>query len=126
MEAMRKVDVLRAACCVSGVDGNAHAVERRILEMLAKEVGVGSASLDAMIHRAETEEDYYESQFRVLKSDPSETMKLLFSVALVDRELSTSELDVLSRLAQRLKLTQEEFNRMRAQAESYLKRQNVS
>lgn len=121
MEAMRKVEVLRAACCVSGVDGTTSDSERRILDMLAKEVGVGQASLEAMISRAETEPNYFESQFRVLKSAPAETIQLLFSVALSDHELTTAEVEVLFRLSQRLGLGEAQFKNIRAQAVQYLK-----
>ena len=116
MEAMTKVEVLRAACCVSGVDGKAGEDERPILDMLANEVGVGEASLIAMILRAETEPDYCEAQFRVLKADPPETMKLLFSVALADRKLTEKEIDVLRNLSQKLELPTERFDTMLEQA----------
>lgn len=122
MEAMRKVEVLRAACCVSGADGAASDAERKILEMLANEVGVGQASLEAMIQRAETEPDYFESQFRVLKSDPQETVQLLFSVALADHELTTAEVEILYRLSQRLGLNESQFKHIRGQAVAYLKK----
>lgn len=116
MEAMTKVEVLRAACCVSGVDGEAGDAERPILNMLAREVGVGEASLNAMIDRAETEPDYCEAQFRVLKADPPETMKLLFSVALADRKLTEKEIDVLRNLSQKLELPAERFDALLAKA----------
>lgn len=116
MDAMTKVEVLRAACCVSGVDGEAGAEERPILEMLAKEVGVGDASLGAMMDRAVTEPDYYESQFRVLKAEPLEAIKLLFSVALADRKLSEKESNVLSILAKKLDVTDDQFQQLHEQA----------
>lgn len=118
MEAMTKVEVLRAACCVSGVDGKAGEEERPILDMLAREVGVGEASLSTMINRAETEPDYCEAQFRVLKADPPETMKLLFSVALADRKLTEKEIEVLRNLSQKLDVPTERFDAMLAQASS--------
>jgi len=116
MEAMTKVEVLRAACCVSGVDGKAGNDERPILDMLAREVGVGEASLRAMIDRAETEPEYIDAQFRVLKADPIETMKLLFSVALADRKLTEKEIDVLRKLSQKLDVPTERFDAMLAKA----------
>ena len=126
MEAMRKVEVLRAACCVSGIDGNASEVERQILDLLAREVGVGRASMEAMISRAETEPDYYQSQFRVLKSDALETIQLLFSVALSDHALAPEEIEVIYRLSQRLGLEEDQFKKVQAQAIQYLKSKIVT
>lgn len=120
MEGMVKVQVLRAACCVAGSDGNADPTERKILEMLAAEVGVGEASLDAMLQRAETEPNYVEDQFRVLKSDPKESMRLLFSVALSDGVLQDSELNVLQRLAAKLNVTDEVYQNWLVEARAYL------
>jgi len=59
-DAMRQVELLRAACCVAGVDGHASDAEQLILQRLADEAGVGAASLSAMIELAETDEQFYE------------------------------------------------------------------
>ena len=120
MDGMVKVQVLRAACCVAGADGLNEPPERRIVDLLAREVGVGDASLQAMLERATEEDDYYKDQFRVLKSDPKETMALLFSVALADGKLEQSELDVLGRLAQKLGVTDEQFTKWVAEANQLL------
>ncbi len=111
MKGMRKVEVLRAACCVAGADGEVTDAERRLLQQLADEVGVGAASLAAMIERATTDEKYYADQFRVLKSDPEQTLQLLFQVAIADRRLSRDECLCLKRLARRLELPDEQFDR---------------
>lgn len=84
--------------------------------MLAKEVGVGEASIEAMLERAATEEDYVQDQFRVLKAEPKEAMRLLFSVALSDKQLEDKEVEVLRRLAQKLDVADEEFDRLLAEA----------
>ena len=116
MDAMVKVQVLRAACCVAGADGLNEPAERSIIDMLAREVGVGEASIEAMLERASTEEDYVHDQFRVLKAEPKETMRLLFSVALSDKQLEDKEVEVLLGLAQKLEVTDEEFERLLAEA----------
>jgi uncharacterized tellurite resistance protein B-like protein len=111
MEAMRKVEILRAACCVAAADGETDEGELRILQQLAAEVGVGEASLTAMIDRAESDPNFYTEQFRVLKADPDETLKLLLGVAIADRRLGRDECQVLQRLAERLNVPAEKFNR---------------
>ncbi len=116
MDAMLRVQILRAACCVAGSDGIANEQERRIVETLAAEVGVGEASLAAMIQRAETEDDYVNDHFRVLKSDPKETMGALFAVALADDLLTDTELNVLQRLSERLDVPAEQYEQWLGQA----------
>ena len=102
MDAMVKVQVLRAACCVAGADGLTEPAERAIVEKLAKEVGVGDASIQAMLERATTEPDYVKDQFRVLKAEPENTMRLLISVAASDQQLEDAELAVLRQLGDQL------------------------
>ena len=126
MQSMKKVEVLRAACCVAGADGQTGDAERRILELLANEVGVGEASLSAMISRAEGDPEFWREQFRVLKFDPAETMQLLMSVALVDGELTDSESAVLKRLASQLEIPSDTFARLETSAVQYLKKSKVS
>lgn len=111
MEAMRKVEVLRAACCVAGIDGDADEEEVAVLRNLAEEVGVGRTSLAAMIERAETDQAFYREQFRVLKADPKETLQLLLNVALSDGRLGNRESQVLRLLAIKLGVEGEQFDR---------------
>ena len=110
MEAVRKVEILRAACCVAGIDGETDEAELAILQDLAAEVGVGRTSLRAMIERAETDQSFYQEQFRVLKADPSETLKLLLGVALSDGRLGNRESQVLRLLALRLDIEGDQFD----------------
>ena len=77
MSAMIKVEILRAACCVAGADGNLNDAEWGLLNRLAKETGVGQASLDAMVSRACRDQEFCNEQFRVLKADPKEAMAIL-------------------------------------------------
>ncbi len=111
VEGMRQVEVLRAACCIAGADGETTEPERRILDQLAQQAGVGEASLAAMIERSETEKDFYDEQFRVLKADPKKTLQLLFKVAIADRRLKKAECQGLKRLARRLDVPDEKFDR---------------
>lgn len=122
VEAMRKVEVLRAACCVAGVDGHTTDTERKVLQRLAGEIGVGYASLSAMIEQAETDKGFYNEQFRVLKSEPKDTMQLLFRIAVVDEKFSHEEALVLKRLSQRLNIPPKIFDRWLQQTIGYLKK----
>ena len=109
MTAMAKVEMLRAACCVAGADGTVDEKERKLINELAAKVGVGLASLEAMVLRAETEPDFYENQFRVLKTDASATMGLMFEVAAQDRNIDPAELKILQHFASRLGMDEAGF-----------------
>ena len=109
---IQRLDILRAACCVAGIDGDANEAQSAVLERLAREVGVGKASLDAMIERAETDNKFHEEQFKVLEFEPKTTMSILLEVALADGQLTDSEADVLRILAGRLKIDSAMFEQL--------------
>ena len=109
---IQRLDILRAACCVAGIDGDANEAQAAVLKRLAREVGVGKASLDAMIERAESDKTFHEEQFKVLEFEPKTTMAILLEVALADGQLSASEADVLRILAGRLKIDSGMFEQL--------------
>ena len=102
MTAMAQVEVLRAACCIAGADGTVDENERAFVDGLAERVGVGKASLDAMVLRAETEPEFFKQQFKVLKSNPKATMGTLFQAAASSGKLESKEIDMLQAFAVRL------------------------
>ena len=109
-ESMQQVDLLRAACCVAGADGETTEAERKALEKLADRAGIGAASLGAMIDCAETDERFLESQFRVAVKSPRKTMDLLFKMAIIDGSLRRDEAVVMKRLAKMIDVTSEQFD----------------
>ena len=92
---MSKVEVLRAACCVAGID-------------------------DAMVERAKEDCQFFEEQFEVLKADPAEAMVTLCGVAIADGDLSTDERVLLQHFATRLGLPPEKCDKLLQRAEQYL------
>lgn len=102
---MRDVEVLRAACCVAGLDGEVTENERAVLDRLADNAGVGRVSLEAMIDRARRDQEFYKEQFRVLKADPGETIKALIEVARADGDEHVNERVVIGHFAERLGLS---------------------
>lgn len=112
MNPMFKVELLRAACCVAGIDGEIDEAEFAVLKKLADDVGVGDASLSAMMNRAKSDPDFYQEQFRVLKADPKESMAVLLQVALADRNVVDGEKVVLAKLGERLGVTQAIFDEL--------------
>jgi len=120
---MRKVEILRAACCIAGVDGEVCDQEHPLLVRLAREAGVGAASLSAMIERAREDRSFFEKQFDVFKTDPDETMKILFRVAVADGVLTQAERVVLGHFAQKLGQPEERFEALLAAAERHARPQ---
>lgn len=116
MSAMVKVEILRAACCVAGAGGDTSVAESEILQRLAKETGVGRASLEAMVSRACTDQNFCNEQFRVLKADPKEAMAILLEVAMTDGVIDEKETQILRVLAERLAVPDEIFETLLAKA----------
>ncbi len=118
---MRRVEVLRAACCVAGIDGNVCDAEHPLLVRLANEAGVGGASLQAMINRASSDPTFFEKQFDIFKTDPEETLKALFQVAIADGRITQAERVLLHHFAEKLGMPEGQFERLLAAAEKHAK-----
>ncbi len=119
---LSKVEILRAACCVAGLDGTISENELVILQHLATDAGVGAASFKAMRDRATSDPNYYEQQFRFLRGDPEESMKTMLRVAVADGELHPNERIVLQAFATKLGVSDERFGQMIAAAEKAVTR----
>lgn len=109
MTPMEKVDLLRAACCVAGIDGKVEEPEFAVIQRLASEVGVGQASMHAMIDRGIRDPEFHKVQFRILKADPEKSMAVLLEVALADGKITDAETGVLRALSEKLNVPSEVF-----------------
>ncbi len=107
---MVRVEIVRAACCIAGLDGNVCARERPMLEKLAEFAGIGEVSLNARIARADEDQNFYQEQVNNLKSDPAATITSLFCVACADGELLASQRIILQHFADVLGLDQKQFD----------------
>lgn len=109
MSGMVKVEVLRAACCIAGADGESTEQERELLNRLAKETGVGLASLEAMVSRACSDKNFCQEQFRVLRAEPQEAMAILLDVAMADGVVDDNEAAILKLFAEKLSVPADIF-----------------
>lgn len=116
MDASVKVEILRACCCVAGADGHSCDAEKAILDRLAGEIGVGRASLNAMIERAETDPEFHRRQFDILKAEPKQALAVLFQVAMADQTITDEEVAVLRNLANNLNVPEEIFEQVKTAA----------
>jgi tellurite resistance protein len=112
MTPMQKVDVLRAACCVAGCDGEITDTERNLIQKLAGDVGVGKASVEAMIDRGLRDPEFHQEQFRVLKSDPKDSLAALLEVAMADGSIGDGETRVLKAISEKLEVAPEVFEQL--------------
>ncbi|MCP4097192.1 MAG: hypothetical protein GY880_26280 [Planctomycetaceae bacterium] len=110
MNPMQEVEVLRAACCVAGIDGEVTENELVMINQLAAKAGVGRASLEAMIARGKADPEFYKEQFRVLKDRPRKSMVSILKVATADKSLSADEIDVMRKFADKLGISSESFD----------------
>ena len=114
MMPMQKVEILRAACCVAGIEDGVSENEKTLLDKFAQEVGVGKASLTAMIERATTDPEFHKQQFRILKENPQQCLATVIQVAMSDGSVSDSESQVLKSLSDNLGVPSEIFNQLLA------------
>ncbi len=109
MTNLQKVEILRASCCVASADGETTPDERARLKSLADAMGVGDASLQAMIDRATRDPEFYKTQFGMLRDEPLKTLDILIESALANGQIKPSELEVLKKLADRLSISDSDF-----------------
>lgn len=121
MKSFEKLEILRAAVCIVGVDGKIDDQELQLVEKLAKEIGVGRASREAMIDRAIDDPDFHKQMFRVLKTETDQTMLTMFHAAMVDGELEDSEIEVLKHFAAKLDVSDETFEKLVGKAQAMTK-----
>lgn len=107
---MTKTEVLRAACCVAGLDGKVCERERVMLERLATHAGAGMASLNAMIHRAESDPNFYEEIFDALAHDAQWTIKVLLCLAAANEDVSLEQRVVMGIFAKRLGMDEAHYD----------------
>ena len=120
MTPTQRIDLLRAACCVANADGDAGEPELALVGKLIKEVGVGRASVQAMMERAKIDPAFCEDQFKILKSEPSDAMLFLLQVAMADGKLTDGEVRVLQSLANNLEVPADVFEKLIAQVRETL------
>ncbi len=113
---MQRVELLKAACCVAGADGETTDRELELLERLASDVGVGTASFTAMMERAKSDTSFCQAQFKYLQDNQVDCMAVLLQVAIADGSISTDEQEVLRHLAKNLKIPSDVFNELVQQA----------
>lgn len=113
---MQRIEIVRACCCVASADGSITSEERDHLRKLAESIGIGSASLNAMIDRAMRDKEFYRQQFGTLRDDPLVTLDILVEAARAAGPVTEPELKMLWGLASQLGISQQDFGQRIEQA----------
>ena len=108
MSVYEDVDLLRAACCIAGLDGSISEGEMEILRGLVERAGVGKASFDAMCDIARSDENFYEKQLGWTRTDPEHTIRVLIEVAEADGAINQVERIILGHFAEKIGLSPEQ------------------
>ena len=109
MNQLEKMDLLKAALAVAMADGILTRSEKGVVEGLAKRVGVGSASLEAMMETAARDDSIADDILIKDKATAHTAFELLVAQARIDGEISLSERELLVRIAKSLKISDVDF-----------------
>lgn len=107
--ALEQVETIKAAIVLAAADGKISSSERGLLEAFAKRIGIGKASLGAMIDRAITDQTVREEMFHRTMSDPRMTLELLVATARLDGDITTKEREVLIHARELLNIPMDDF-----------------
>ena len=111
MRSIEELEILRAAMAVAGADGRITRSEMGVLKGLAARLGVGGASLDAMLEAAREDDSQADSILIRSKERARVALELLVAEARIDGEISAEEREVIVRIAASLDLVGDENHR---------------
>ena len=109
MDQLEKMDLLKAALAVAMADGVLTRSEKGVVEGLAARIGVGKASLDAMLEAAEQDKSIADNMFIKDKEKAHTAFELLVAQARIDGEIGKNERELTVRIAKSLKISDEDF-----------------
>jgi tellurite resistance protein len=106
---MEDTELLKAALAVAVADGQLQRSEMGVVEGLARRVGLGQVSFEAMIEAARTDESFADNIFIRSKEKARTTLELLVGLARIDGIISDEERKVIVRIATSLGITGDAF-----------------
>ncbi|GJM23603.1 MAG: hypothetical protein DHS20C16_00180 [Phycisphaerae bacterium] len=104
-----QIELLKALIALSAADGKISASERGLLCSFAGRIGIGSASLEAMIERAMSDPSARDDLFHRTMSNPQLALEMLVATARLDGNITTSERDVLIHVRGLLEISMDDF-----------------
>jgi tellurite resistance protein len=109
MSAAEDVGLLKAALAVAMADGELMRSEKGVVQGLARRIGVGRASFEAMLAAAEEDDSVADNILMRSKVKACTAFELLVAQARIDGEISAEERSLLVRIATSLGITGDEF-----------------
>ncbi len=106
------LELLKALVVLAAADDVIAKSERGLLERLCVRVGVGRASLDAMIERAMSDHTCRQELFIRTTAKPELAMELLVAAARIDGEIDERERAVLVDVMGKLKIPVDRFSEL--------------
>ena len=109
MGTMEDLELLRAAMALALADGEVARSEKGVLQGLAKRIGIGEASFEAMLEAAAHDDSIADNVLIQSKETARSGFELLVAQARIDGQISEEERGVLVRIATALGITDDEF-----------------
>lgn len=109
MSTMEEIELLKAALLLAVADGEVRRSERGVVEGLARRIGVGRASFEAMLEEAARDDSVADNLLIRSKEQAQTALQLLVAQARIDGEISEEERKLLVRIALALDITDDEF-----------------
>ena len=109
MRNIEELELLKAALAVAVADGEIRRSEMGVVEGLAMRLGVGRASLDAMLEAAQKDDSTTDNILIRSKERAQRALELLVAQARIDGEITAEERSVIVRIATSLNLAGDEF-----------------
>jgi len=109
MDDIEKLELLKAALAVAAADGELRRSEMGVVEGLAARVGVGQASLDAMMAAADRGDSLAYDIAMQSKKSARTALELLVAEARIDGEISDKERRLIAWIAMKIGIKGDEF-----------------
>lgn len=110
MGSMEDLELLKAAMAVALADGELRRSEKGVIEGLALRIGVGRASLEAMLEVAAQDDSIADNILIQSREKARSALELLVAQARIDGQISDQERSLLVRLASTLGITGDDFD----------------
>lgn len=102
---MHDLELLRAAVCVAGFDGTVDEAELAVVQELVERVGVGRASLKAMVELSCKDKNLYKNQLRLAQPNPQAALNFLVKVARADGDITPDERILVTHFGDKMGMT---------------------
>ncbi len=112
MEDMEDIELLKATMSVAVADGQLLRSEMGVVEGLAKRIGLGTISYDAMLEAARQDESFADNILIQSREKARAAVRLLVGLARIDGIISDEERKVIVQIAVSLGITGEEFEQV--------------